>query len=123
MFGFYDLKYLDILNSDLIINITLYLYNSELSKYNYYMNQINSARNKIEKNNKIYNLLDIKPFKPTYETNKLEAYSTDSPISDDDSMDEYISNYKFDINLNEIILSLSINQGIYNSKKNMLHHS
>ncbi|MCE0595291.1 DrmE family protein, partial [Clostridioides difficile] len=117
MFGFYDLKYLDILNSDLIINITLYLYNSELSKYNYYMNQINSARNKIEKNNKIYNLLDIKPFKPTYETNKLEAYSTDSPISDDDSMDEYISNYKFDINLNEIILSLSINQGIYNSKK------
>ncbi|MFF1059650.1 hypothetical protein ACFYIC_01610, partial [Clostridioides difficile] len=79
------------LNSDLIINITLYLYNSELSKYNYYMNQINSARNKIEKNNKIYNLLDIKPFKPTYETNKLEAYSTDSPISDDDSMDEYIS--------------------------------
>ncbi len=49
MFGFYDLKYLDILNSDLIINITLYLYNSELSKYNYYMNQINSARNKIEK--------------------------------------------------------------------------
>ncbi|OJT71671.1 hypothetical protein BM529_20520, partial [Clostridioides difficile] len=55
--------------------------------------------------------------KPTYETNKLEAYSTDSPISDDDSMDEYISNYKFDINLNEIILSLSINQGIYNSKK------
>ncbi|MBT2158700.1 hypothetical protein KK423_04885 [Clostridioides difficile] len=32
-------------------------------------------------------------------------------------MDEYISNYKFDINLNEIILSLSINQGIYNSKK------
>lgn len=116
MLGFYDLKYLDILNSDLITNITLYLYSSELYKYNYYMNRINSARNKIEKNNKIYNLLDIKHFKSTYETTKLEAYSTDSPISDD-SMDEYISNYKFDINLNEIISSLPINPGIYNSKK------
>lgn len=117
MFGFYDLKYLDILNSDLITNITLYLYNSEFSKYSYYMNQINSARNKFEKNNKIYNLLDIKPFKSTCETTKLETDSIDNPIYDDNSMDEYISNYKFDINLNEVISSLPTNQGVYNSKK------
>lgn len=111
MFGFYDLKYLDILNRDLLTNITLYLYNSELSKYNYYMNQINSTRNKIEKNNKIYNLLDISPFKTTSDITKLEK------VAIDNSMDEYISNYKFDINLNEVISSLPINQGIYNSKK------
>lgn len=111
MFGFYDLKYLDILNSDLITNITLYLYSTELFKYNYYMNQISSARNKIEKNNKIYNLLDIKPFKSTCETTKLEAGTIDN------SMDEYISIYKFYINLNEVISSLPTNQSVYNSKK------
>ncbi len=116
IFGFYDLKYIDILNQNNLISVTLYLYDSEQSKYNYYINKINSVKNDIERKNKIYDLLEINPVGSVLEVNNLDA-STINYGNTDDSINEYIANYKFDINISEVISSISTKQNTNNHKK------
>lgn len=98
--GYYNQNKHDILNDPHLLNTKFLLYKSELSRYKYIDNKNRYLKSIIEKNNKLYDILEIEAFEPINVNDKQDEISRiddKEEIIDITEIEEYIENNKFEI--------------------------
>lgn len=113
LLGCYNLKNSDILNDSYIKNVTFLIYKSEENKYKSLIDRDKKTKYKIEKNNKLYDVLEIEPFDGFIDINEPQVHINDSSNMDEESVEiidiqKYIDNNQFKIDFSKTGYSQNI---------------
>ncbi|MBX9180166.1 hypothetical protein HCG68_04200 [Paeniclostridium sordellii] len=98
--GYYNQNKHDIFNDPYLLNTKFLLYKSELNRYKHINNRNKYLKSILEKNNKLYDMLEIEAFDPiniNEQQDELARIDDKEEIIDITEIEEYIESNKFKI--------------------------